>query len=189
MDDLGVGASDEKGPISAAKRRFPGSLPANFDNGAVTGGFGIDGAFKIPSLRNVALTAPYFHNGDARTLREVLEFYSRGGNVAPIVAGAGNEIVPLGVPNLTEDEIRALIAFLKSLTDERVLYSQAPFDHPQLFVPNGHKGDEDKVRDKNRDDIADDDMVEIEEVGAEGTRRSSDGFLEGVWGDKNHGHY
>jgi cytochrome c peroxidase len=188
MDDLGVGASDEKGPMSAAKRKFPGSLPSSFDNANVTSGLGIDGAFKIPSLRNVALTAPYFHNGDARTLREVIEFYSRGGNVAPLVATTGNQIVPLGMPNLTEDEIRALIAFLKSLTDERVLYSQAPFDHPQLFVPNGHRGDEDKVRDRNRDDVADDDMVEIEAVGAGGTRRPSDGFLEGKWGDK-HGHH
>ncbi len=66
----------------------------------VTKGFGVDGAFKIPSLRNVALTAPYFHNGDARTLREVVELYSRGGNVAPIQALDGTPIEPLGVPTL-----------------------------------------------------------------------------------------
>src|SRR5262249_4779068 len=40
---------------------------------------------KIPSLRNVALTAPYFHNGDVLTLRDAVELYSRGGNVAPIL--------------------------------------------------------------------------------------------------------
>ena len=65
----------------SARRLFPGALPATFDGAAVTKGFGVEGAFKVPSLRNVALTAPYFHNGDARTLREVVEFYSRGGNV------------------------------------------------------------------------------------------------------------
>ncbi|MFM7066279.1 MAG: cytochrome-c peroxidase [Gammaproteobacteria bacterium] len=41
---------------------------------------GVDGAFKTPSLRNVGLTAPYFHNGGYATLRSVVEFYARGGN-------------------------------------------------------------------------------------------------------------
>jgi cytochrome c peroxidase len=179
-DDLGVGGSDQFGPLSHTRQRFPGAPPANFE-GTVDKGFGVEGAFKIPSLRNVALTAPYFHNGDARTLREVMELYSRGGNVAPIVTTAGTPIEPLGVPNLTEDEIRALIAFLKSLTDERVLYAKAPFDHPQLFVPNGHRGNESHVHDRNRDDIADDSMIEIDEVGAEGGKALR-GFLEGKFG-------
>ena len=86
-DDLGVGASDAFGPLSLTRRLFPGAPPPTFDGAAVTKGFGVDGAFKVPSLRNVALTAPYFHNGDALTLREAVELYSRGGNVAP-VAGA-----------------------------------------------------------------------------------------------------
>jgi len=41
---------------------------------------GVDGAFKTPSLRNIGLTAPYFHNGGYATLRSVVEFYARGGN-------------------------------------------------------------------------------------------------------------
>jgi cytochrome c peroxidase len=41
---------------------------------------GVDGAFKTPTLRNVGLTAPYFHNGGYATLRSVVEFYARGGN-------------------------------------------------------------------------------------------------------------
>ena len=45
------------------------------------------------------------------------------------------------MPALTPEEIDAIVAFLESLTDERVLYRRAPFDHPQLFVPNGHPGD------------------------------------------------
>ncbi len=130
-DDLGVGASDAFGPLSLSKRLFPGALPATFDSAAVTKGFGVQGAFKVPSLRNVALTAPYFHNGDARTLREVVELYSRGGNVSPIQALDGTVIEPLGVPVLTPDEIDAIVAFLESLTDERVLYQRAPFDHPR----------------------------------------------------------
>ncbi len=106
----------------------------------MTKGFGVEGAFKIPSLRNVALTAPYFHNGEARTLREAVELYSRGGNVHPVQAMDGTLIEPLGVPTLTTEEIDALVAFLESLTDERVLYRRAPFDHPQLFVPERASG-------------------------------------------------
>ena len=110
------------GPLSFTRRLFPGAPPATFDGAAVTKGFGVEGAFKIPSLRNVALTAPYFHNGDARTLREVVELYSRGGNVSPVAQLDGTPIEPLGVPNLTADEIDAIVAFLEALTDERVLF-------------------------------------------------------------------
>lgn len=185
--DLGVGGSDVFGPLSFSKRRFTGALPAFFDpatgpnRAAVSKGFGIDGAFKIPSLRNVALTAPYFHNGDALTLREAVELYSRGGNVAPITAMDGTPIEPLGIPTLTEQEIDALVAFLEALTDERVLYRRAPFDHPQLFVPNGHPGSWTYVIDTNGDGLADDLMVEIPAVGAAGSAPLP-GFLEGIFG-------
>lgn len=40
----------------------------------------VDGAFKTPGLRNVALTGPYFHNGSRSTLEQVVEFYNRGGD-------------------------------------------------------------------------------------------------------------
>ena len=40
----------------------------------------VNGAFKTPTIRNVELTAPYFHNGDSLTLEQVVEFYNRGGN-------------------------------------------------------------------------------------------------------------
>lgn len=187
-DDLGVGADDAFGPLSFAKRLFPTEPPPPlvFDGAEVTKGFGVEGAFKIPQLRNVALTAPYFHNGDAHTLRQVMEFYSRGGNVFPITETDGTPIEPLGVPALTDDEIDALIAFMEALTDERVLPAKAPFDHPQLFVPNGHRGDEDRVRDRDRDGFADDRMVEIPAVGAEGGKPLP-GFLEGVFGPKGGG--
>ena len=179
-NDLGVGAADAFGPLSHSRRRFPQlpALPFLFDGADVTKGFGVDGAFKIPSLRNVALTAPYFHNGDARTLREVVELYSRGGNVAPITALDGTVIEPLGIPVLTSSEIDALVAFMTALTDERVLYRRAPFDHPQLFVPNGHVGDSSIVADDNLDGLADDVMIEIPAVGAAGGPPLP-GFLEG----------
>jgi cytochrome c peroxidase len=186
-DDLGVGASDVFGPLSFSKRRFTGALPAFFDpatganRAAVSKGFGVDGAFKIPSLRNVALTAPYFHNGDVLTLREAVELYSRGGNVAPITALDGTPIEPLGVAGLTDEEIDAVVAFLQALTDERVLYRRAPFDHPQLFVPNGHPGNSMYVVDTDGDGKADDLMVEIPAVGAAGGAPLP-GFLEGIFG-------
>jgi cytochrome c peroxidase len=179
-DDLGAGATDNFGHISHTRRLFPGVPPATFDGAAVTKGFGVEGAFKIPSLRNVALTAPYFHNGGALTLRQVLEFYSRGGDLAPIKALDGTAIEPLGVPTLNEDEINALIAFMEALTDEAVLYRKAPFDHPQLFVPNGHPGDQFSVADDGSG-LAMDTLVEIPAVGANGGPPLP-GFLEGPFG-------
>jgi cytochrome c peroxidase len=186
-EDPGIGAMDAFGPLSFARRRFTGTLPAFFDPGtgpaaaAVSKGFGVDGAFKIPSLRNVALTAPYFHNGDARTLREVMEFYSRGGNVAPLMQMDGTPIEPLGTPGLTSLEIDALVAFMEALTDERVLYRRAPFDHPQLLVPNGHPGDWRATTDTKINGFADDVMIEIPAVGARGGPVLP-GFLEGIFG-------
>ena len=180
-NDLGVGATDVFGRLSFTRRLFPAAPPANFDGAAVTKGFGVQGAFKIPSLRNVALTAPYFHNGDAPTLRQVVELYSRGGNVAPLTELDGTPIEPLGVPALTPDEIDALIAFMEALTDERVLYRRAPFDHPQLFVPNGHPGNSTWTIDANGDGLADELMIEIPAVGAAGGDPLP-GFLKGVFG-------
>jgi cytochrome c peroxidase len=181
FNDLGVGASDAFGPLSFTRTQFPGSPPADFGGAPVTKGFGVEGAFKIPSLRNVALTAPYFHNGDVLTLHQVVEFYSRGGSVFPVSELNGSPIEPLAVPLLTSDEIDAIVAFLETLTDERVLYRRAPFDHPQIFVPNGHPGGRQSTTDANKDGLADDIMIEIPAVGAEGGNPLP-GFLEGVFG-------
>ena len=83
----------------------------------IAGGPAYDRAFKVPTLRNIALTAPYMHNGAFETLEDVLGFYERGGGV-----GEG-----LDVPNI-DDKIRVftflpeekkdLVAFLHALTDE-----------------------------------------------------------------------
>jgi cytochrome c peroxidase len=68
------------------------------------------GAFKTPSLRNVELTAPYMHDGSLKTLREVVDFYARGGDDKQY---QDSEIHAL---TLTEAEKNDLVAFLKSLT-------------------------------------------------------------------------
>jgi len=70
------------------------------------------GAFKTPTLRNVAQTAPYMHDGSEATLRQVIEFYNRGGNKNPWLS---KEIKPL---NLGSRDIDDLVAFLDSLTGE-----------------------------------------------------------------------
>ncbi|HEY7534846.1 MAG TPA: hypothetical protein VH878_02745, partial [Thermodesulfobacteriota bacterium] len=86
------------------------------------------------------------------------------------------------VPSLTPDEIDAIVAFLETLTDERVFYQRAPFDHPQIFVPNGHPGgNSSSTIDADGNGLADDLMVEIPAVGAEGGDPLP-GFLEGVFG-------
>ena len=92
----------------------------------------VAGSFKTPQLRNVELSGPYFHTGGKSTLRQVIEFYDDGGN-APN-ATLSPLIRPLG---LTEAQKTALVAFLVSLTDDRVRLQQAPFDHPELIVPAG----------------------------------------------------
>lgn len=70
------------------------------------------GAFRTPSLRNVALTAPYMHDGSLKTLKDVIDFYVRGGNPNP----HQDELIhPL---QLTEQEKADLLEFLQSLTGE-----------------------------------------------------------------------
>lgn len=93
----------------------------------------VAGAYKVPGLRNAELTGPYFHNGGKATLMQVVEFYDDGSDF-PSNATLAPLIRPLG---LTAAQRRALVAFLMTLTDERVRAQRAPFDHPQLFVPNG----------------------------------------------------
>ena len=95
-----------------------------------------DGSFKTPSLRNVSLTAPYFHNGSAKNLNEALMVYNNGGlfnnpNLHP-------EIKVLG---FDATDFTDMTNFLLMLTDNRVAREAAPFDHPSLTIPNGHTKD------------------------------------------------
>jgi len=77
-----------------------------------------DGAFKVPTLRNVALTAPYMHNGKLSTLAEVVEFYADGGGLKFGKTGLDDKIRKFHLKN---KERRDLVAFLEALTDESAL--------------------------------------------------------------------
>ncbi|HEY5920138.1 MAG TPA: hypothetical protein VIV11_00650, partial [Kofleriaceae bacterium] len=136
-----------------------------------------DGAVKVPHLRNVELTGPFFHTGSYLTLRQVIDFYMRGGdfpitneedrdpNLVVILLQAFGFGTTIGLPAQFADAIPdgvsqyaampdtanattpepatstpeqakvALVKFLISLTDERVKFERAPFDHPEIFVP------------------------------------------------------
>jgi cytochrome c peroxidase len=97
-----------------------------------TEGSDVMGSFKTNSLRNVEYSGPYFHTGGKSTLRQVIEFYDDGGNF--LNPETGPLIRPLG---LTQDQVAGLVAFLVSLTDDRVRFQKAPFDHPELIIPAG----------------------------------------------------
>lgn len=96
-------------------------------------------SFKIPSLRNVELTGPYMHNGSLASLEQVVEFYSRHGN---FTNSNMNEFLPAISLGSSAQNRADLVAFLKTLTDDRVKFERAPFDHPEITIANGHVGDE-----------------------------------------------
>lgn len=73
-------------------------------------------AFKTVTVRNVALTAPYMHNGVYQTLEEVVEFYHQGGG-AGLGLDVPNQTLPFDSLSLTAGEKMALVAFMQSLTD------------------------------------------------------------------------
>ncbi|TPG66911.1 cytochrome-c peroxidase [Pseudomonas arsenicoxydans] len=148
----------------------------------------VDGAFKTPTLRNIALTGPYFHNGSRSTLKQVVEFYNRGGDrrgsEANNTSGFDHPSVnqhntsnldpDMTALNLTPDEVDALVKFMEvGLTDPRVAWEQAPFDHPSLVIPQGHIGDENAVTlkpvsPKITTRQAADALITLKPVGAEG---------------------
>ncbi len=73
-----------------------------------------------------------------RRLEQVVDFYDRGGDFP----GNANRDAQIRLLVLTAQQQADLVAFLKSLTDERVRFQKAPFDHPSLCVPDGHPGNE-----------------------------------------------
>jgi hypothetical protein len=125
---------------------------------------GTSGAFKVPSLRNIELTGPYMHNGGMAPLEEVVQFYNRGGNFS----SQGKDAQFLFGVGVSDAALADLVAFLRSLTDERVRLEQAPFDHPALPVPNGHPGDEHSVTPGGTAGFAATDFLMIPAVGAAG---------------------
>ncbi len=155
-EDLGQGANDPFGAPLAFTRLIQQGVPIGPpvpapplitpDERAA-----VNGAFKTPSLRNVELTAPYMHNGGMSTLAQVVDFYARGSDFRQQnITDLAPAIVPLPI---TEQDEQDLVAFMLALTDERVRVQSAPFDHPQLMLPNG------------------DGMIEFPAVGAAGGLR------------------
>ena len=154
-DDFSLGASDPFGNpfgetqlaiAGTLQRLVPTAVPPFGLVPAMGGtvncdGPNVNGTFKAPQLRNVELTGPYFHNGGQLTLRQVVDFYNRGGDFDN----------PDFDPNVhalrleTQDK-EDLIAFLVALTDERVAFERAPFDHPSICVANGELGSETSVQ-------------------------------------------
>jgi cytochrome c peroxidase len=78
-------------------------------------------SFKTPTIRNVALTAPYMHNGVYKTLEEVIDFYDQGGGIG-LGFALENQTLPEDKLNLTDPEKKQLIAFMKTLTDKKYKY-------------------------------------------------------------------
>jgi len=96
--------------------------------GALTGLAQDEGIFKVPSLRNIELTAPYMHDGRFATLEEVVEFYNSGVTSHPKLSPPLRVPTPPGAPpgpprrlNLTLEQKAALVAFLKTLTDTSIV--------------------------------------------------------------------
>ena len=75
------------------------------------------GKFKAPTLRNIAVTAPYMHDGSIATLSEVLDHYAKGGR-ARNASRTDAFVQPFAI---TEQEKADIIAFLESLTDQKFL--------------------------------------------------------------------
>ncbi|WP_228457036.1 cytochrome-c peroxidase [Chryseobacterium sp. LAM-KRS1] len=75
-----------------------------------------ENSFKTMTVRNIALTKPYFHNGAFNTLEEVLDFYNEGGGEG-LGLKINNQTLPADKLNLTETEMKQIIAFLNALTD------------------------------------------------------------------------
>jgi cytochrome c peroxidase len=113
-----------------------------FDPGAekTYGAAKLRGGFKVPTLRNIARTAPYMHSGAFATLRETVDFYNKGrGNAVP----KGETLYlhwHITSPDLTSREVDRLVDFLQALTDETFL--------PQVpdRVPSGLRPLDNKVR-------------------------------------------
>jgi hypothetical protein len=157
------------GCAGAGNVTFPNTIlnPLGFPllSGPLLAGENTDvaGTFKVASLRNSEFSGPYFHNGGKSTLAQVVEFYDNAGDFDRTTnATKAPAIVPL---QLSVDQQKSLVAFLLALTDDRVRLQQAPFDHPQLFVPNGDNP------------VGSDNTIEIPAVGAAGSLTPIQRFL------------
>ncbi|HZE81668.1 MAG TPA: cytochrome c peroxidase, partial [Candidatus Polarisedimenticolia bacterium] len=131
-DDMGIAASDPSGLASLSVAQLA-SMGQVSGTGVPAGApVSVGGAVKTPGLRNIELTGPFFRNGGQATLGQVVDFYSHRGDFPSVDMDPNLERASFG----PLDKL-AVVAFLKSLTDERVRSQSAPFDHPSLTIPNG----------------------------------------------------
>jgi cytochrome c peroxidase len=161
--------------------RFPDSayIPTPVAAAANLGGFKMAHAsaavFKIPSLRNIVLTGPYMHNGSMATLDQVLNFYTRFGN-------NDNTNRNTNMSMSTNPAVRTDMLFFirEAFTDPRIALKQAPFDHPEITIPNGHEGDHLFVTAGNALEatFAKDEFIIIPAVGANGLVNPIDEFAD-----------
>lgn len=189
LDDISLGANDPFGnPLSDTGMAMldlffdPVLQPPLGNVPECDARANVDGTFKTPTLRNIELTGPYFHNGGHLTLLDVVNFYNGGGDFG-LGKPNGNDanLDPLILPlQFTVAEKTALVAFLKALTDERVRWERDPFDHPELCLPNGHLGDESGVVDDGDGKALDDNSRCIPAVGALGAAEPLKSFEEMV---------
>lgn len=151
------------------------------------------GNFKVPSLKNVELTGPYMHNGGILTLRQMIDFYARGGDFPitneserdPLIRDLHVEFETF----LTEADKVALVDFMLALTDERVRYEQAPFDHPEIIIPVDGTAPDNLAGRATL--LADDRFLQIEAVGAAGRTTPLANFLgiSSIEGDVGPDHF
>lgn len=110
---------------------YPNSVPGMVE---FTGKKTDHGKFRIPSLRNIALTAPYMHDGSLATLDEVLDHYAQGGRFVPSGPWAGdgrqnpNKDPLVRGFSLSPSERQAILSFFESLTDQAVATNPAFMD-------------------------------------------------------------
>ncbi len=144
------------------------------------GNLAVNGSFKVPNLRNIELTGPYFHTGGMLTLMQVVEFYTRGGDFnerneafIPIdFQDIINNLNDGATPGSNLLERQHIVAFFLALTDERVRQEAAPFDHPQFFYAEGH--DNEIIGNPKTTRTLKDVMVEVKATGING--RSVEGI-------------
>jgi cytochrome c peroxidase len=120
---------------------------ANYPGNGIQGYFGQLGKFKVPSLRNVVKSPPYFHNGALKTLKEVVHFYNTrdtlgdcqlkvdphpGINCWPRSEWSQNNDTSIGHFGLSENDENDIVAFLKILTDD---FDISSMKYPPKAIP------------------------------------------------------
>lgn len=119
-DNLGV-PKNPNNPFYTQPANLLGMSYVDLGIGAIVSDANHNGKFKVPSLRNVAVSAPYFHNGSITTLEKAVRFYNKRdlntGEFASAEVPQNVNVEELGNLQLTDEEEQNLVAFLKTLTD------------------------------------------------------------------------